>query len=149
MNKIAIAFLLFAFTIAAHAGAYKCIENGRTVYQDHPSAGCLETAIDTKASPVDELLSQLQAEKNSREYRASMNEWEQNFIADKQSQIAAMSERTRQINVETGLIRAQTARINADIGVVHPPVYGTPLFPLPVVVVNQPHQGNALHEKRK
>jgi hypothetical protein len=138
MKKLLILLFILSIAQVAQADVFRCQVNGKTVYQETSAAGCVATGISTIANPEDELLAQVQAERNSREYRESMNAWEQWENARGWAKIDAMNERTRQVSIETGMIRARTAEILNDIGVVHPPTYGTSFFPMPVVVVNRP-----------
>jgi hypothetical protein len=138
MNAKPFLFLLCA-ALSAQADIYKCEINGRTVYQDHPSASCQATGIDTQGpNPEDMARILTERENNSKDYHRQMAEWEHGWIASERAKIDAQNERTRQVGMETDRLRAKTRAILNDIGVVHPPVYGTPFFPMPVVIVN-PH----------
>ncbi len=132
-------FFLSLLALNANADVYKCEINGKTVYQDSPAASCQGVGIDT-TGPNPEQMARIidQRDRNTRDYQQGMDAYRRQWSDETGARTAAIAENTRLMQINTGIIRADTRRILNDIGVIHPPVYGTSLFPMPVTITN-PH----------
>ncbi len=69
MKKTVLLAFLFILPATAHAELFKCVENGRTTFQDFPCEGGTSETVDTSTSNIT-IISAPPVTSNSESYRS-------------------------------------------------------------------------------